>query len=163
MTIRRRIALLLMGLVGLQAPAGLASQPMPQAGIVADAHSAAAWVADALTQSGYKADFTVESFAELDRFFDEQAQKGIPKSDGLLGQQLGARLFAIGAYVGETLRRQRGGEWVGDDKDPKAEINISVKLPDGTVFWPVQRVMKRLKNGNEDGLAAYGTVLAGTK
>jgi hypothetical protein len=31
-----------------------------------------------------------------------------------------------------------------------------VRLPDGTTCWPVQRVMKRFKNGAEDGIAAYG-------
>jgi hypothetical protein len=64
--------------------------------------------------------------------------------------------FAIGGYVGEVLRRNVGGEWQGDDSDPDAEINVEVALPDRTVCWPVQRVVKRFKVGPEESIAAYG-------
>jgi hypothetical protein len=73
-----------------------------------------------------------------------------------LAESTGARLFAIGSYAGEVIRRVHGGEWQTDDSDPKGEINISVKLLNGTVLWPVQRVMKRLQNGSEDGIYVYG-------
>jgi hypothetical protein len=56
---------------------------------------------------------------------------------GLLSQDLGSRLFAVGAYIGEVIPRERGGEWVADDNSPQAEINIAVRLPDGTTCWPV--------------------------
>ena len=124
--------------------------------VVEDAKKSLAWVASALSSSGYVADFTPASLWEIDRFFDEQTQDGNAKPGGLLSEQLGSRLFAIGAYIGEVIRRGRGGEWIGDDNDPNAEINVEVRLADGTTFWPVQRTMKRFKNGREDGIAAYG-------
>jgi hypothetical protein len=127
-----------------------------QAKIVSDALASAEWISRALSQSGYPADFTLESLKQIDRFFDEQAANGQPKAGGLLAEQLGARLFAIGAYVGEVIRRQNSGEWQGDDKDTHAEINVAVRLNTGTVLWPVQRVMKRFKNGAEDGIWIYG-------
>ena len=77
----------------------------------------------------------------------------------MLAQQLGARLFALGAYVGEVVRRHAGATWSGDDNDPAAEINIAFDLPDGSRIWPVQRVMKRFSNGSEDGLVAYGVAV----
>jgi hypothetical protein len=144
------------------ASAGIASTPPspdPSA-VVNDAIQAAGWVAQALSASGYRADFSLGSFAELDRFLDDQAPGGVARPDGLLSENLGSRLFAIGSYVGETLRRRLGGAWVGDDNDPQAEINLALKLPDGTLLWPVQRVMKRFKNGREDGLAAYAAALS---
>jgi hypothetical protein len=127
--------------------------------VVDDALRAAEWIAKAMTGSGYGLDFSVESLKEVDRFFDEQAPNGAPRPDGLLAKDLGSRLFAIAAYVGEVIRRQLGGEWKGDDSDPQAEINISVRVNTGAVFWPVQRVMKRFKNGAEDGIYAYGVAL----
>ena len=54
---------------------------------------------------------------------------------------------------------QLGGTWETDDSDPLGEINIAVRLPDGSVVWPVQRAMKRFENGSEDSLYAYGAVL----
>jgi hypothetical protein len=131
-----------------------------QSKIVSDALVSAEWISRALSQSGYKADFSLESLRQVDRFFEEQVANGQPKPGGLLSQQLGARLFAIGAYVGEVIRRQNGGEWQGDDKDPQAEINIAVRLKTGAILWPVQRVMKRLKNGAEDGIWIYGSAIS---
>jgi hypothetical protein len=129
-----------------------------QSKVVSDALAAAEKIAKALSQSGYEADFSLESLKQVDRFFEEQVSNGQPKPGGLLSQQLGARLFAIGAYVGEVIRRQNGGEWQGDDNDPRAEINIAIRLKTGAILWPVQRVMKRFKNGAEDGIWIYGVV-----
>lgn len=127
--------------------------------VITDALQAAAWVANALTISGYRADFSIESLTEIDRFFEEQAPGGVPTAAGLLAEDLGSRIFAIGSYVGETLRRNLGGEWIGDDNDPQAEINISLKLTDGSTIWPIQRAMKRYRNGGEDSIAAYAAAL----
>jgi hypothetical protein len=127
--------------------------------IVSDAVASAQWIATALSSSGYKADFTLESLKDIDRFIDEQVSGGRPKPAGLLSQDFGARVFALGAYVGEVIRRTANGRWVGDDNDPEAEVNLSLQLKSGPTIWPVQRVMKRIKNGAEDGIYAYGFAL----
>ena len=141
---------------------GVAINMIIQSKIVSDALLSAEQISRALSQSGYKADFSLESLKQVDRFFEEQVANGQPKPGGLLSQQLGARLFAIGAYVGEVIRRQNGGEWQGDDNDPQAEINIAVRLQTGVILWPVQRVMKRFKNGAEDGIWIYGAAAPGS-
>jgi hypothetical protein len=124
-----------------------------------DITDAADQIARALRSSNYRANFSPESLWDIDLFFDDHCVDGQPKPKGLLSDQLGQRLFAIGGYVGETIRRNRGGEWHANDADPQGEINIELKLPDGGRVWPVQRVMKRLKNGAEDGIAVYGLAL----
>ena len=126
--------------------------------IVRDVRTYATWISKALNASGYKADFTMESLKEIDRFFDEQSRDGKPLPGGLLSENLGARVFGLGAYVGETIRRQGGGTWKGDDSDPEAEINVELHLPDGTRMWPMQRVMKRLTLGDSDLIYPYGVV-----
>jgi hypothetical protein len=128
-------------------------------GIQDDVVSSANWIASALTSSGYTADFSAESLAQIDRFFDEQSRRGTPVKRGLLSEGLGQRIFGIGSYVGEVIRRGVGGAWVGDDSDPEAEINVCLILDDGSTIWPVQRVMKRYKNGRDDSLVAYGAAL----
>ena len=124
--------------------------------IVEDVLESAKWVAEALTGSGYKADFSPSSLWEIDRFFDENSKQGRPTPGGLLAEDLGARIFAVGGYIGEVIRKAKGGKWVGNDTDPQAEINIELQLPGGTTIWPVQRAVKRMKNGAEEGIAAYG-------
>jgi len=124
--------------------------------LVDDAGKAAEWVATALRESGYKADFSIESLREIDRFFDEHSEAGKAIPGGLLTEHLGQRLFAIGSYVGEVLIRTYGGQWQADDSDSEGELNISVMFPTGAIVWPVQRVMKRFQNGQEDGIYVYG-------
>jgi hypothetical protein len=127
--------------------------------IIDDALAAAEWIADALTSSGYAADFSSTSLTEVDRFFDEHAPDGKPLPNGLLARELGPRMFALGAYVGEVIRRNIGGEWAVDEDNPNAEIDLELRLSDGSTVWPVQRVMKRYQNGPEDAIAAYGASL----
>src|SRR4051812_15584458 len=105
--------------------------------VIEDAKEASSWIATALSSSGFAADFSPASLREIDRFFDDQVQGGVAKPGGLLSQDLGARLFAVGAYIGEVIRRERGGEWVAKEDDPEAELNIAVRLPDGSTFWPM--------------------------
>lgn len=127
--------------------------------IVQDAVAAADWAAKTLSSLAYKADFTLESLKEVDRFFDDQAPGGKPERGGFFSQDFGARIFALGAYVGEVIRRQGDGQWQGNDGDPNAVINLAVRLKSGSTFWPMQRVAKRFKNGAEDGIYVYGVVL----
>lgn len=127
--------------------------------LVEDAKSSAEWMAVALNSSGYPADFTLESLSSLDRFFEEQSSAGRALPNGLLAANLGARLFALGSYVGEVLCRAFQGKWQADDQDAQGEINIQVIFPNGGVVWPVQRVIKRFQNGPEYSLLDYGLAL----
>jgi len=127
--------------------------------IVKDAVEAADWMAKSLAGWGYKADFSLESLKDVDRFIDEEAPDGKPKPGSHLAQQFGAQIFGLGAYVGETIRRQGEGQWEGNDRDTWPEVTLAVRLKSGTVLWPTQRVLKRLENGPENGLYPYGVVI----
>lgn len=120
-----------------------------------DIHSACEWVVTALNSSAYKADYTLESMKEIDRFFDEQSGEG-----GIISKGRGRIIFAIGSYIGETVIRLFGGKWLTDDSDPQGEITAAVQLDNGTVIFPMQRVIKRYQNGSEDGIYAYVYVLS---
>lgn len=124
----------------------------PESMIIQDALVYADCVANFLNNSGYKADFSLESLKEIDRFFDDQASYGQPIAGGLLASDTGSRIFALGAYIGEVVRRTYGGHWKGDDSDPLAEIMIELHLPDGRSFQPVHVVIKRLRDASQDGL-----------
>lgn len=127
--------------------------------IIEDIGIGADWISRALQSSGYHADFSERSLREIDRFFDEHTQNGVAKQGGLLSEDLGKRLFGLGAYIGEVVRRAKGGRWIGDDSDPEAEITVELILPSGARCWPIQRVMKRLSNGAQDSIVAWGSGL----
>jgi len=125
--------------------------------LLTDIPSAAVAASQGLKASRYSADFSPESLWQVERFFEDNSAGGKPRGD--LARDTGKRLFAIGCYVGEVIRRSRGGEWQADDADPQGEINIAVRLPDGSVVWPVQRLLKRVKEGSGENIAAYGLAL----
>jgi hypothetical protein len=127
--------------------------------IVRDAVEAADWMAKSLAGWGYKADFSLESLKDIDRFIDEEAPDGKPKPGGHLAQQFGAHIFGLGAYLGETIRRQGDGQWEGNDRDTYPEVTLAVRLKSGAVLWPTQRVLKRLEYGPESGLYPYGVLI----
>lgn len=121
-----------------------------------DIRLASDWVVKALNSSGYKADYSLESMKEIDRFFDEQSSE-----KGILSRNRGNILFSLGSYIGETAIRLYGGEWNTDDNDPQGEINIYVRLANGTIMWPVIRCMKRYEMGGEESIYAYFFALNG--
>ena len=94
--------------------------------IIKAVNRAANWDADALSSSGYSADFSPASLWEIDRFFDGNSRDGQAVPGGLLSEDLGSRIFAIGSYVGEVIRKAKGAKWSGDDSDPQAEINVEL-------------------------------------
>jgi hypothetical protein len=129
------------------------------ASLADDIQTSSDWISRALTSPVYSADFSRAMLKDVDRFCDEHSKNGRAKPGGLLSEQLGQRMFALGSYVGEVIRRAFGGRWQTDDADPQGEINVSLILQSGGVIWPVQRVMKRFKNGPEDGIYAYGCAM----
>jgi len=117
------------------------------------------WIVKAFGADKLLLDYSMESFKKIDQFFDKHSIRGKAKPKGRLSQNLGPILFSIGAYVGETIiKNVAGAVWRTNDNDPEGEVNAEIVLPDGIVLWPMQRVIKRFKNGGEDGVYAYGVV-----
>ena len=114
-----------------------------------DIVTAKEWIKAALESSGYQADFSLESLKDIDRFFDEQNKDG-----GILSQNTGRILFALGVYVGETIISHYGGQW--DLSGCKSETSIKVKVDEKTDLFPVVRVMSRYDFGNVSSIYAYG-------
>ncbi len=108
------------------------------------------WAKNNLNKTGYKVDYDLEGMKEIERFFNEQSSEG-----GALSGQSGSILFGLGCLIGETVIKIYGGHWETDDEDPQGEVNIAVRLPDNSVIWPVQRCMKRLKNGEQENIYDY--------
>jgi hypothetical protein len=122
-----------------------------------DIKQQSAWVVKAFDEDNIYLDYSIESLIEIDRFFNKNTINGQPTKRGRLSKNLGAILFSIGAYVGDCLvKNVKGSKWITDDSDPEGEINASVQFPDGAVVWPMQRVLKRCKNGSEDSIYVYG-------
>jgi hypothetical protein len=102
-------------------------------------------------------DYTLTSFKDIDKFYDLHSKNGERVAGGRFSKNLGQILFALGAYIGQTIITiVPGTVWETNEDDPEGEINTILKLPDGTTVWPMQRTIKRFRNGEEDGIYVYG-------
>lgn len=117
-----------------------------------DVESSKEWIKEILITSGYQADFSVESLKEIDRFIDEQNKEG-----GMLSRDTGKMLFALGAYVGETIIENYGGRW--DFDECESEMSIKVTVEGNVALFPVMRVMSRYQYGKANSIYAYGSSL----
>ena len=122
-----------------------------------DIKESSQWIVKAFKADGILLDYSIESFIGIDKFFNKHSSNGKARSRSRLSVNLGPILFSIAAYIGETIIKVAPGSvWITDDNDPEGELNVSLKLPDGAIIFPTQRVMKRFKNGQEDSIYVYG-------
>lgn len=119
------------------------------------------WIIKAFQADGLSLDYSINSFIEIDKFFETHSKNGKPIPGGRLSQNIGPIIFSIGSYIGETfIKKDSGAEWITNDNDPQGEITAAIKFSNGMECWPMQRVMKRFKNGFEDSVYTYGFELA---
>lgn len=121
-----------------------------------DIKKSADWLVKAFAALGKKLDYSVESVELIENLISEQFENGMPKEGSLFTNGLGGKLFAISSYMGEVvIKNTSATKWVTDDKDPQGEINIKLVSANGTEMYPAHRVMKRIKNGEEDNIYHY--------
>ena len=115
------------------------------------------WIVKAFKTESLNLDYSINSFIEIDIFFNRHSKNGKAIAGKRLNKNLGPILFSIGAYIGETIIKNiPGSKWNLDDNDPMGEITAAVELPNTTIFWPMQRAANRFRNGNEDSIYPYG-------
>jgi hypothetical protein len=85
----------------------------------------------------------------IDHVLDESRGRIERLSD----QQKRVLVAGFGAYVGEVMRRQRGGGWGEVTTD--GETFTAVQLAGGNIVWPHDKVRKRLLLGAEHSLVGY--------
>lgn len=120
-----------------------------------EVEQSAEWVAGELQQREFEADFSLESLHEVDRFFAEFARADLPGFNDFFADDISYRSFAMGAYVGEVLRRANGGEWQSDPNDPLIEVNIQLAFSDEAACQPMRQVLLRLNDGPASSFAKF--------
>ncbi|AVH61194.1 hypothetical protein C4B68_15150 [Streptomyces dengpaensis] len=93
-------------------------------------------------------DYSVNSLRVVD-FIVDGLRKGEP--DRASVQPV---LFGLGAYAGEVLVRRAGAEWVEFDADQRKLFgqSVGVRMPDGRVWNPLGKVVKRFEAGERESM-----------
>lgn len=86
------------------------------------------------------------------------------REEGLTAEDVAEALFAFGCYLGEVLRRARGGRWLPTPRSALAQLSpwpLVLALPDGSTWDPIGKLYKRFELGDSEYLPAFFAVAAG--
>jgi len=114
-------------------------------------------VANAQRDFGYSLDYSPESIEKLESIV--AAKHDELKLNPILPIQVEAIAKVWGAYLGEVIRRKRGGNYFIPHQGPFAGLCV-LKIGEDQIC-PLAKVYKRLSNGEEDNLYAYSQVILG--
>jgi hypothetical protein len=108
---------------------------------------------------GYELDYSWESLERLERLLDGLFATRNPL--GRMRGKLSIRRFhrmvpLVGAYVGEVMRGQLGGEWSVNDEFGEPGVLIGPE----TWIFPVAKADKRFRNGHSDSLPFFADAMA---
>jgi hypothetical protein len=118
---------------------------------------AAGFVATVRERSGLGLDYSPASMALVDRIIDGLRQ-GDPQA-----ANLARTLLTLGAYTGEVLVRTAGAAWVEFDTERRAMFGqpFGIRTPDGRLWNPLGKAVKRYENGSQDSLRLFCIAVAG--
>ena len=125
-----------------------------------DIKGGAEWTINAFKALGKNLDYSVKSVEYIEDLLDEQFKNGQPIKDGLFSNGLGGKAFSIASYIGEVIiKNTNNTTWEFDPSDPNNEMNMMVSSKNKSKIWPMQKLGKRIQNGNEDNIYHYTAII----
>ncbi|WP_329138831.1 hypothetical protein [Streptomyces sp. NBC_01476] len=131
----------------------MASQPVPLLG----PRLAADVVAMAREGAMIRLDYTQASLSLVDRVIETLRREEPPL------EAVTPVILRFGAYTGEVLVRTAGAVWVDFDTDQRGTFGqpFGIRAPDGRVWNPLGKALKRYQNGPEDSLRLFCLAVTG--
>lgn len=101
--------------------------------------------------AGVRLDYTPGSLALLDRIIDGIRRERPPT------EAVTRTLLGFGAYTGAVLVRGAGAAWLDFDPGQRDIFGqpFGIRTPDGRVWNPLGKAVKRFQNGPEDSLRLF--------
>lgn len=128
--------------------------------LIEDIKGGAEWTVNAFKALEKNLDYSVKSVEHIENLLEEQFKNGKPIENGLFASGLGSKAFSIASYLGEVIiRNTKNTNWEFDPSDPENEMNMMVSSKNGAKIWPMQKLGKRMQNGNEDNIYHYVAIV----
>lgn len=118
---------------------------------------AAGFVREATARNRLPLDYSVDSLRVVDVIVDG-LRKGGRDRDGVRSV-----LFGLGVYTGEVLVRRTGAQWFEFDAEQRElfEQPVGVRMPDGRLWNPLGKVVKRFEAGGEESTLGFYLLMQG--
>lgn len=112
-------------------------------------------VAMAREWAGIRLDYSPQSLALLDRIVDSIRQQQQQQQQP--APPVTRTLVAFGAYTGQVLVCEAGAVWVDFDPGERDIFGqpFGIRTPDGRLWNPLGKAVKRYCNGPEDSLRLF--------
>jgi len=128
--------------------------------LIQDLKNGSEWTVTSLNQLGINLDYSIDSLKLIENLLSEQFESGQPKKGGLFESEVGGKLFAIGAYLGEVIiRNSKNVHWKPDPKDLDNDFTVMIESLDGAIIWPQQKLFKRINDGDGDNIYFYASAV----
>jgi hypothetical protein len=104
--------------------------------------------------AGVTLDYSPGSIVLIESIIDSMRRDGAPI------HRMGDTFFSMGCYLGEVFVRNGYGKWVATESTPMKGMNFTsaallLQLSATAYCNPIDKVMKRAENGEEDSLASF--------
>ena len=108
--------------------------------------------------SGIRLDYSPDSLAVVDRMLGGIRRERPPR------EAVDPALRGFGAYAAEVLVRNAGATWVAFDEEQRDRFGqpFGVRTPDGRLWNPLGKAVRRYDNGPGDSLRVYYRDIAGS-
>jgi hypothetical protein len=109
---------------------------------------AAGFVRQVTARNRLPLDYSVNSLRVVDFIVDGLRKGNSERAD------VRPALFGLGAYTGEVLVRRAGAQWVEFDAEQRELFGqpVGVRMPDGRVWNPLGKVVKRFEAGERESV-----------
>ncbi len=94
---------------------------------------------------GVDLDYSIESLHRIENYLEENYPSNQDAKNPFPAVRVGVKIFYIGAYLGETLRKKLGGNWQFDEHDPLGQIRAELCFENGERIRPIEDVMTRIE------------------
>lgn len=97
------------------------------------------WISNFFIQEGYHTDFTLNSLAEVDKFFKEKTNLVLENDNN---RNL---IFSISAYIGEVIKKRFKGKWELSRAIDLDDESIAISFKDYNTIYPLNMTFEIIR------------------
>lgn len=103
-------------------------------------------------------DYSLESLNRLEEYLTKTIKDSKPVRGSFFFENTDYRVFALGAYLGEVIRRNsKAVRW--NTENAETPVDIIQETPDGSKALTINKAFKRVYNGPDDNIHHFAAIM----
>ena len=103
-------------------------------------------------------DYSLESLNRIEEYISNTFTDLKAKKNSFFAEDTDSKTFALGAYLGEVIRKNgKGVRW--NNENSESPIEIIQETPNGAKALTINKAFKRIYNGEGDSIHHYAVVM----